>query len=217
MKNAAFTLITVSAILIFGSQSCSTRSETRELWNGKDFTGWHFVLQDSSITAAGNWIIKDGVIHCYGKTNGYMRTDKRYSNYELEVEWRWAAEPGNSGVLINMQGPDKVWPNCLECQLKAGDAGDFIIIGPGSIQVGDSVYLNEDKVALRIAKIRESSERKAGEWNRYRIINTNNEVSCYVNDVLQNSGTNPSLKEGYICLQSEGAPIEFRNIKLKER
>ena len=215
MKNKWHYLFALTAFLILFLYSC--REPSHDLWNGKDFSGWHFILQDSSITPADNWHVKDGVIHCDGKGNGYMRTEKSYENYELTVEWSWAGEPGNSGVLINMQGPDKVWPDCLECQLKAGDAGMFIIIGPGSIEVQDSVYLNEDKIAVVIPKMRESSEKPAGEWNRYKIISKGNEVSCYVNDVLQNSGINPSMKKGYICLQSEGAPIEFRNIKLMER
>jgi hypothetical protein len=215
MKNKYLFLYVIPVFLIAFFSSCNNHPE--ELWNEKDFSGWHFVLQDSSITPSENWQIRDGVIHCYGKTNGYMRTDKIYKNYELTLEWRWTNNPGNSGVLLNMQLPDKVWPNCLECQLWSGNAGDFVIIGKGTITVQDSVLTNRDKPYLIIPKMRESSEKPAGEWNHYRIINNGNEIACYVNDVLQNTGTNPSLKEGYICLQSEGAPIEFRNIRLVER
>ena len=193
----------------------SCKPKTTTLWNGKDFTGWYFVLQDSSISPSDNWVIKEGVIHCLGKSNGYMRTVAVYDNYELEVDWRWPGKPGNSGVLLNMQKPDKVWPNCIECQLQAGNAGDFIIIGPGSISTKDSLYINNDKVAVVIPKMQKSPEKPAGEWNHYRIINTENEITCYVNGVIQNKGGNPSLKKGHICLQSEGAPIEFRNIRLK--
>ena len=208
------TLKTISYLLIFILfVSCSTKPKEQQLWNGKDFAGWHFVLQDSSITPAGNWNINEGIIHCNGKVNGYMRTENVYSNYELEVEWRWPEQPGNSGVLINMQEPDKVWPNCIECQLKSGSAGDFIIIGPGSMRVGDSLYTST-KFKI-IPKMHESSEKPAGEWNHYRIINTKDSIVCYVNGILQNKGYNPSLKEGHILLQSEGVPIEFRNIQLK--
>ncbi len=207
------TLLLLGFILTVILSSC--KPKTTMLWNGKDFTGWHFVLQDSSISPSDNWIIKDGIIHCFGKGNGYMRTEAVYSNYELEVEWRWPEQPGNSGVLLNMQEPDKVWPNCIECQLQAGNAGDFIIIGPGSLKTKDSLYVNKDKVAVVIPKIQESPEKPAGEWNHYRIINTKDSIVCYVNGVLQNKGYDPSLKEGHILLQSEGAPIEFRNIILK--
>ncbi len=192
--------------------SCTDHSKS--LWNGKDFNGWHFVLQDSSVTPAENWQIRDGVIHCSGKTYGYMRTEKEYENYELNVEWRWPEKPGNSGVLINMQGPDKVWPNCIECQLYAGDAGEFIIIGHGSMKVGDSLYVSTAK-SQHIPKMHESSEKPAGEWNHYRIISTPDSIVCWVNGTLQNKGYNPSLKKGYILFQSEGAPIEFRNIALR--
>ena len=97
-----------------------------ELWNGKDFSGFKFILEDSAADPMTVWMIKDNVIHCTGVPAGYFYTENVYSNYKLHLEWRWAAEPGNSGVLLHKQDPDEIWPKCIEAQLKSGNAGDFI-------------------------------------------------------------------------------------------
>ncbi len=211
MKHSPIILsITVTLLLFFSA--CTPKSES--LWNGKDFTGWKFILADSTVSPADVWSVKNGVIHCAGTPHGYMRTEKEYTNYELEVEWRWPEKAGNSGVFLHAQEPDHVWPNCIECQLQAGHAGDFILIGSGKLTVGDSLYIST-KTSQRIPKKGGSSEKPAGEWNHYKIICTPRQITCYVNGVLQNKGSNPTLKKGHICLQSEGTPIEFRNIRLR--
>lgn len=201
----------IAGLFFLAITSC--KPTTQNLWNGIDFNGWKFVLANDSVSPENVWSVNDGVIHCKGTPNGYMRTEEQYSDFELEVEWRWPEKPGNSGVFLNAQLPDKVWPNCIECQLEAGNAGEFILIGPGSLRIGDSLHVCKD-IFLRLPKKEESSEKPAGEWNHYKIRCTGEQITCYVNGILQNHGTDPSLKQGYICLQSEGAPIEFRKIIL---
>jgi hypothetical protein len=180
------------------------------LWNGTDFAGWQRFLQDASKDVNETWSVGDGVLRCTGRPAGYMRTQTPYADYHLHVEWRWPDTPGNSGVLIHMSGPDKVWPRSLECQLAAGNAGDFWVI--------DGVEFTEhgaggDRVnGRRTVKLHDSSEKPAGEWNQYDIICKDDWVVVFVNGVLQNVATKCSDKSGRICLQSEGAPIEFRNL-----
>ena len=193
---------------------CGCQSKSANLWNGKDFTGWKFVLADEKADAKDVWSVKNGIVHCTGVPNGYMRTESDYSNYTLYVEWRWVEEPGNSGVLLHAQVPDQVFPNCIECQLQSGNAGDFVLIGPGSITVDGKQYNNSERF-LVIRKRQDSNEKPTGEWNNYKIIAKGDEITCYVNGVLQNSGTQAFVTKGKICLQSEGAPIEFRNIRLE--
>lgn len=60
-----------------------------------------------------------------------------------------------------------------------------------------------------------SSEKPAGQWNAYDIHCDGDIIRCYVNDVLQNEGTAATITSGWICLQSEGSPIEFRNIYIE--
>jgi len=184
------------------------------LWNGRDFAGWKFFLRGDDVDAVDVWSVENGVIHCKGKPNGYMRTTADYSNYKLHLEWRWAAEPTNSGVLLHTSGPDHVWPRSIECQLQAGNAGDFWLIGGTAITV-DGKRVESPGRPTRSIKKAQSSEKAPGQWNAYDIICRGDTITCYVNGVLQNRGTNASDTSGKICLQSEGSPIEFRNIYIE--
>ncbi len=181
------------------------------LFNGKDLSGWKLYVPDGKIDPHAVWSVKNGVIRCEGKPNGYIRTVRPYSNYRLHVEWRWPEKPTNSGVLLHMTGPDKIWPKSIECQLFAGNAGDFWLIGGTSITVDGRTVSSADG-PTRVKKKKPSSEKPPGQWNSYDIYCRGDTIRCLVNGVLQNYGTDASESIGRICLQSEGSPIEFRNI-----
>jgi len=180
------------------------------LWNGIDFTGWKRFLPDASRNVDDTWSIADGLLRCTGTPAGYMRTETAYADYHLHVEWRWPAKPGNNGVLIHMGGPDTVWPKSLECQLASGNAGDFWVIG--GLEFAEHAKAGKRVNGRRTVKLHDSAEKPAGEWNQYDIVCKGDWVVVMVNGVLQNVATQCSDKSGRICLQSEGAPIEFRNI-----
>lgn len=213
MKRVIFLTVFVLAVVLASCTQKQAEPEKVMLFNGRDFGGWKLFIPGDSVDVNRVWSVQDGVVRCTGTPNGYMRTEESYSNYKLHVEWRWPGEPINSGVLLHCRGEDKVWPNCLECQLKSGDAGDFVLIGPGRITVADSAYVNEGRFLI-VPRMNESSEKAAGEWNSYDIEVRGNSVTCYVNEILQNKGVDASFSSGPIALQSEGSPIEFRNIYL---
>lgn len=192
----------------------SCNSKRISLWNGKDFLGWKLFVADKEVDTNEVWTVKNGVIYCAGIPTGYMRTESDYSNYILFIDWRWVEKEGNSGVLLHSQEPDQIWPNCIECQLQSGNAGDFVLIGKGAITVDTKNYINTENY-LVIPKMQEGSEKTIGEWNSYKIICRDDEITCYVNGVLQNKGIDASLTKGKICIQSEGAPIEFKNIYIE--
>jgi hypothetical protein len=187
--------------------------EKTVLWNGRDFTGWQRFLPDASKDVNETWSVGDGVLRCTGSPTGYMRTDTAYADYHLHVEWRWPDKPGNSGVLIHMSGNDKVWPRSLECQLAAGNAGDFWVIE--GVEFAEHAKGGDRVKGRRTVKLNESSEKPPGEWNQYDIVCKDDWVVVFVNGVLQNVATKCSDKSGRICLQSEGAPVEFRNLWLE--
>jgi hypothetical protein len=184
------------------------KSDRIMLFNGKDLKNWVFKLQDPTVDPARVFTVSDGVIRISGSPFGYMRTKNSYSDYQLHVEWRWPGEPSNSGVFVNVQQPDTIWPRCIECQLKAGDAGDFVCMN------GADMKERTDKSKIMVSKFVDSSEKPDGEWNKLKVICKANIIEVYVNGVLQNRGTNVSLTQGYICLQSEGKEIEFRDVYL---
>jgi hypothetical protein len=183
-----------------------TPREKTELWNGCDLAGWKLFVEDESVDAGTVWSVREGVIHCAGKPFGYMRTLADYTDYKLHVEWRWAEEPTNSGIFVHMSEPDMIWPESIECQLYAGHAGDLITIGNTDFKE------REDKSKRVVGKKTESSEKPPGEWNEADILCSGDTVRIFVNGVLQNEATETNVTSGKICLQSEGSPIEFRNV-----
>lgn len=209
-------------LLVIGLSACGNRSgesgnvqtgngvviptQKIVLWNGKDFSNWVFQLKDPQVNPDQVWSIRDGDIYCKGNPYGYMRTKRSYANYALHAEWRWPEGAGNSGVFVDMQEPDKVWPTLLECQLQSGHAGDFVAF------TGISFNELSGPDARVVAKKSESSEHPIGEWNSYDIQVQGNTVKVYVNGVFQNEATGLNYSSGKICLQSEGAPVEFRNV-----
>ena len=183
------------------------------LWNGADFTGWKLFLPDAAADVAKTWSIDQGVLRCTGRPAGYMRTETPYADYHLHVEWRWPGKPGNNGVLVHMTGADKVWPKSLECQLQSGHAGDFWVIG--GVETAEHAQGGSRVKGRRTIKLKDSSEKPVGQWNAYDIICKDDWVVVMVNGVLQNVATQCSEKAGKICLQSEGAAIEYRNLYIE--
>lgn len=191
-----------------GKSKKGGKGEMIKLFNGKDLTGWVFFLKDPSVEPASVFTVKEGVISIKGDPFGYMRTVDRFSDYKLHVEWRWPVEPTNSGVFVHAMTPDNIWIKCIECQLAAGNAGDFICMN------GTEMNERTDKSSIVVKKKAPSSEKPAGEWNTMEVVCNDNNIEVYVNGVLQNKGTGVSVNEGHICLQSEGKEIQFRNVWL---
>jgi hypothetical protein len=184
------------------------KTETVQLFNGKDLSNWTFKLRDASVDPMKVFSVQNGVIRITGDPFGYMRTKDVYSDYTLHVEWRYPGEASNSGVFVHAQLPDTIWLKCFECQLQAGNAGDFVCMG------GANMNEQSDKSKRVVKKMAASSEKPVGEWNTMEVICKASTIEVFVNSVLQNRATGISDSKGHICLQSEGKNIEFRNVFL---
>lgn len=200
--------------LALGLLAASASGQEIELFNGKNFEGWTYFLKDDQGKLEDVWSIVDGTIVCKGVPPGYLRTKQDYSNYVLTLEWRWPAgtKGGNSGVLLHSSTPGAigVWPKSIEAQLAAGNAGDFWVIGT-TLEVPDA---DKRVMGRRHLNLTDNSEKPAGEWNKYEITCKGDEIIVKVNGDLVNHATRCSETKGAICLQSEGAEVHFRNIKL---
>jgi hypothetical protein len=229
----------LAALALASTLSFAATSPTAPvaLFNGKDLSGWG-VFPAEAAPPADTWTVQDGVLRTHGKPNGYVRTDARYRDYKLTVEWRWVPVPPpvgsdgkprnrNSGVLLHMQGEDAIWPKSIEAQLMETNAGDFFVIG--GVRTAELDAARDDALAKagddeqaktrannnrRLPRKKDSSEKPIGEWNTYTITCRGNAVTTVVNGVEQNHTTGVTVSEGHICLQSEGAPIEFRTVRL---
>jgi hypothetical protein len=217
IRLTAFTLmllLVITNVTIAQTKEKKSKGKTSDqagkitLFNGKDLGNWVFTLKDKTVDPASVFKVQNGVIHISGNPFGYMRTKDTYSDYRLHAEWQWPTEATNSGIFVHGQKPDTIWLRCVECQLMAGNAGDFVCMN------GADMTERSDKSTPIVRKMAASSEKPAGEWNTMEVVCSGNTIEVYVNGVLQNRGTNVNVNMGTICLQSEGKDIEFRNIYL---
>lgn len=180
------------------------------LFNGRDMSGFKAVLPDGG-TMEDVWAVRDGILVCKGNPVGYIRTEKEFTNYVLKLDWRFnpvTRQAGNSGVLLRMIGADKVWPRSVEAQLESGNAGDFWNIDEFPMKAAP------ERTNGRNTKKTHFNERPVGEWNEYEIIVDHSTVTLIVNGEVLNEAWDVQEVPGRIGLQSEGAEIHFRNIRL---
>ena len=156
--------------------------------------------------------IKDKEIRLSGKPNGYFATKKSFKNYTLKFEWMYEKPDGykdgdkfngNSGVLLHLAPPDKVWPKCIEAQLEYNGAGDVFAIN------GAKFEGKTDREAVKKAI------KPVGQWNDAEIVCKGDTISCTMNGVKIASGSGATPNEGQIGFQAEGAPIRFRFLRVK--
>jgi hypothetical protein len=198
--------------LTAGSQ---TSASGRELFNGRDFTGWTFFMR-SNAAPENTWSISNGVIHCTGKPAGYLRTEKSFTDYALTVEWRFVKvtpKSNNTGILVHIQLPEKIWPKCIECQGQDQKQGDFWLHS-GAAAGG---YPNDGKKSVNVPKTSPPNENLVGEWNTYQVITHGNTVEIIVNGKSMNKISGANASSGFIGIQSEGAEIEVRKIYLESK
>jgi len=212
MKKRMLVVGLIAAIAV-GCQTGQKHADTDKprtisLFNGKDLSNWTAFFKDPNTRMEDVFTVQDGVIHDKGKPAGYIRTKDTYTNFLLKVQWRFVKK-GNSGVLIRVQEPDKVWPKAVECQLNSGDAGDIWVIDHFPIQVAPERTKDRHTV-----KMKPSNEKPIGEWNQYEITADHQHLVLKVNGEIQNEATGFAEMPGHILLQAEGAEIEFRNIEL---
>jgi hypothetical protein len=202
--------------LVLSTAAPSVAGEVR-LFNGKDLSGWTGFLDKKGPNEAGTlkaedvWTVHDGVLRCSGVPNGYLRTQADYGDYVLKLEWRWAEKPGNSGVFLRIMGEDGIWPKTIEAQLKSGDAGDLILANGATLETDPA---RRDPANPRHRRKIKAAEKPVGEWNEYEIRVHRDRIVVKMNGELVNEGTGAEPVAGKIGLQSEGSPVEFRNIRL---
>ncbi len=187
----------------------STRENQVALFNQKDFTGFTFCMLNDADPAR-TWSVTNGVIHCTGQPFGYLRTTQSYSNYFLTVVWRFvkvAPKADNTGILVQMQLPDQVWPRCIQVQGKHDHLGDLFLM-EGAESKEHQGLDKETPIPFRGP----SRENPVGQWNTAETICNHKTVVSFINGWFVNETTETTLNDGFIGIQSEGGDIEIRSI-----
>ncbi|MDP3070978.1 MAG: DUF1080 domain-containing protein [Opitutaceae bacterium] len=212
--------------LFFGSMPVRAEDSPafRDLFNGKDLTGWIDVN-----TSKETWRVQDGLLVCSGQPIGVMRSEKQYENFILHIEWRHMQAGGNSGVFAWSGGtipPGRQLPKGLEVQMlelefprlfpeKDGSprhpgyvSGE--LFGAGGLEV------TPDNPRGKRSMSYEMRCKGKGEWNTYDVVCVDGTVKLAINGKFVNGVSRASVRKGYLCLESEGSEIHFRNIRILE-
>jgi hypothetical protein len=209
------------------------------LFDGQNLDQFDTFLPSAGLNSDPNHVftVEDGVVHVSGTEMGYFITKKEFKNYYLRAEFKWgegtfgtrAGQARDSGILYNIQGPNKVWPRSVEFQINEGCTGDFWLTDGAAITGKDGVRVTgpEGKaskidrfnkgVFKNVTGYRDPTnelEKPHGEWNVVELVNRDGHVWQYVNGKLANEGTDAFPSDGKILFQSEGAEVYFRDIKL---
>ena len=179
------------------------------LFNGKSLEGWVNVN-----CAPETWTVRDGMIICTGVPTGVLRTERQYENYILELEWRHIHKGGNAGLFIHSDPITAVgqpFTRSIEIQIMDGNAGDMFSIH-GATMTPDKLHPKGWARALPA----ENRMNPTGQWNHYRVESRDGTATLAVNGKIVTRGYHVNPRKGYICLESEGSEIHFRNIRLHE-
>jgi hypothetical protein len=187
-------------------------------------------------SADDTWSWRDGVLYCTGQPVSVLRTARQYRNFEMVVEWMHEKAAGNSGVFV------WVTPESIERLTAAGRPG----LPQGiEVQILDHRFTDRMKsrgektdwfgtngdvfpVGVKMVPFpprspdgtrsfaRRQMARGHGHWNHYYIRAINGEVRLWVNGEEVSGGTQCDPAVGYLCLESEGSPIQFRKLRIRE-
>ena len=183
----------------------------KPLFNGKDLTGWKTFLKDEKADPAKTLVIKDGEIQVSGFPYGYFYTEKPFKNYVIRYSWTYPKDQPekttmNSGLLVHIQEPHKVWPKCIEPQGRYMDHGKLFFMGFGKDSKKESTF--DEKAQKKALKA-------SDEWNTTEAtVRGDGAIEVRINGTLVSTGKS-ELTSGLIGFQSEGARIHFKDIKIK--
>jgi hypothetical protein len=182
------------------------------------------------------WTFKGGDIHCTGKPIGVCRTQKQYTNFELVAEWRHLKSAGNSGIFVwsseealkDLQ-PNKLPRVGIEVQIldhgyaeqyeqRTKKKPDFFTTNGDVFPVGKSKMTPFTPTSPNGSRSfpRKNLSKGVGEWNHYYVRAINAEIRLWVNGEEVSGGNKIEPASGYLCLESEGSPIDFKNIRIRE-
>lgn len=224
-------------LLTVACNLCHAQQPAKATISGSE-PGWVALGSDDFLkvnSADDTWTFKDNEIHCTGQPVSVMKTRKQYTNFELVCEWRHLKSAGNSGIFVwtipesldALKGPGL--PHGIEVQVL--DLGYKASYEQGGKRKADWFTCHGDVFPVGAAKMTpfapvapngtrsfpsKELSKGTGEWNHYYVRAINGEVRLWVNGEEVSGGTGCSPATGFLCLESEGSPVEFRGLKIRE-
>jgi hypothetical protein len=165
---------------------------------------------------------------CSGKPIGVMRSEKEYRNFILHIEWKHMEPGGNSGVFVWSNArpdPDNRLPDGVEVQMLELDWPNLhkidgktppVAYVHGELFGVGGVKIVPDNPRGERSMSNENRSKGRGEWNTYDVVAVDGTIKLSVNGKFVNGISKSTQKKGYLCLESEGAEIHFRNIRIME-
>src|SRR5271167_3536985 len=227
------------AVAAQGSPDIPPHGEAIVLFNGTSLDNFDSFLKTKGLNNDPDHVfrLENGVIHISGAEFGYLITKREFANYYLRAEFKWgeATHPPregmarDSGILYHIQGPQKVWPTSIEFQICEGQTGDFYMTDGAALTGSDGKReTGPPGNAARIRRFGEGPwqnvtgyrdpageiEKPHGEWNVVEFVVEGDHVKHYLNGKFVNEGSKAYPSSGKILIQSEGAEVFFRNIRL---
>ena len=178
-------------------------------------------------TSPETWSVRNGMLMSTGRPIGVMRSEKQYENFILHIEWQHMEAGGNSGLFVwsaarpgQERLPDGVEVQMLELDWvnlnKQNGVTPPIAYVHGELFGVGGVTTTPDHARGERSKSVENRCKGKGEWNTYDIVCVDGVIKLSVNGKFVNGISSSTQKKGYICFESEGAPINFRNLRMIE-
>jgi len=180
------------------------------LFNGENLDGWANVN-----CAPTTWSVRDGMIVCTGKPTGVLRTTRQYENFILELEWRHLVKGGNAGLFVHshpITACGVPFTKSIEIQIMDGNHGDVFAIHGAALKPDRP----HPRGWMRALPTEKRAHPAGGEWNHYRVESRDGQILLAVNGAVVTKASECNPQKGYICLESEGSEVNFRNIRIKE-
>ncbi len=203
--------LSLALALTAKAQELISQPRPMELFNGRDFSGWTFCMKNNADPQA-TWSVTNGVIHCTGRPTGYLRSTQSFSNDVVSVEWRFvkvAPKADNTGVLVHMQLPDKVWPMCVQNQGRSQHQGDLFVMAGVECKEHKGMDANTP-----VPMHGGPNENPVGQWDTNVTVCAGNRIQAFINGKFMNQITECTVSSGFIGIQSEGGEIEIRRISV---
>jgi len=199
--------------------------------------GWRSLGENDFVNvncSEDTWTWKNDSVSCTGQPVGVTRTKKVFTNFEMVCEWRHLRDAGNSGIFIwapietfdRLDGPGL--PEGIEIQVldlgyksayeKSGNPANWFTCHGDVFPVGSSTMKPFPPISPNGRRSFPTEERSLGveEWNHYYIRAINGEIRLWVNGAEVSGGSACDPSTGHVALESEGSPVEFRNLRIRE-